>query len=91
MRYGTYRCDEGEYIEAVLDKHNISPIYFQADEIDYKDEYSMDFNYQLNPHWPIFTTFTQDIPFVFKNKLYIWTLKSQSFAIFDFNHLIVNN
>ncbi|MEA3490679.1 MAG: asparagine synthase C-terminal domain-containing protein [Campylobacterota bacterium] len=62
MRFGDYACDEGIFIDAVAEKLDIGPSEIEIDKVDYKNEYNMDFNYRINPHWSIFLTYTQLFP-----------------------------
>ncbi|WP_067331833.1 asparagine synthetase B family protein [Sulfurovum riftiae] len=62
MRFGEYGCDEGPYIKAVAENLNITPTEVSIDKVDFKNEYNMDFNYRVGPHWPVFLTYTQLFP-----------------------------
>jgi len=60
-------ADEREYASSVF--HYCSKDYDQhyrirSDLIDYKNKYNMKYNYNLNPHWPIWTTFTMKAPLI---------------------------
>lgn len=51
-------CDESEYIDAVLGKYDLDHIKVELDTLDYKEAYSLAYNYRLNPYWPILVTYT---------------------------------
>jgi len=56
-------CDERDYIDAVMDLYNKTEIIREdCTALDYKYQYHMKWNYDLNPHWPIWVTFTMLAP-----------------------------
>lgn len=59
-------CDETEYIDAMQEKYDISLKNLATDKMDYKNKYSLENNYKLNPHWPIFITYTMGFSIVEK-------------------------
>ncbi|WP_292656504.1 asparagine synthase C-terminal domain-containing protein [Nitratifractor sp.] len=57
-------ADERRYADAVLRKWPSDKVHrIDADKIDYADRYNMRWNYKLNPHWPIWITFSMLGPF----------------------------
>lgn len=61
-------CNESEYIDSMQKKYEIDLHNIATDEMDYKNEYSLENNYKLNPHWPIFITYTMGFSIVEKAK-----------------------
>jgi len=61
-------CDESEYINAMQEKYDINLQNLATDKMDYKHKYSLENNYKLNPHWPIFITYTMGFSVVGKAK-----------------------
>ena len=57
-------CDERDYIDAVMKFHRYKTDIIRKDctALDYKYRYNMKWNYDLNPHWPIWVTFTMLAP-----------------------------
>ncbi len=51
LRYGEMSCDEGKYIEAVINQLGIEAHFVYADLLDYKNKYSIEHQYQLRPEW----------------------------------------
>lgn len=66
MQYGDYLCDESKYSNAVIGKTGLKQLSIRADKIDYKEEYSLDFYYNVCPNWPNYVTFTQSFPLMKK-------------------------
>lgn len=66
MQYGDYLCDESEYSDVVIEKTGLKQISIRADKIDYKQEYSLKFYYNICPEWPNYVTFTQSFPLMKK-------------------------
>lgn len=61
-------CDETKYIRAIQEKYNIDLKNLATDQMDYKDKYSLENNYKLNPYWPIFITYTMGFSVIEKAK-----------------------
>lgn len=61
-------CDEKEYIATMFRQYELKNTFVKVDELDYKDEYSLEYNYQMAPHWPILVTFTTGFPVAKKLK-----------------------
>ncbi len=59
--YKNYRCDEKKFIDKV--KTQIKNFTFEANKIDYKKTYNMEFNYTMSPEWPIYLPTTDSFPF----------------------------
>ena len=58
-------ADERKYVEAVLKRYPSDKVHrVDADKIDYVNRYTMRWNYTLNPHWPIWITFSMFGPFL---------------------------
>ena len=61
-------CNESEYIEAFQKHCHIDIQNINTDRIDYRNKYSLENNYKLNPYWPIFITYTMGFPLIEKAK-----------------------
>jgi len=66
MCFNNLKCDELSYINAVEDKYNFKTTKIASQSIDYKNKFNFNFNYKMNPHWPITTTFTMIFPMIEK-------------------------
>ncbi|WP_241497495.1 asparagine synthase-related protein, partial [Sulfurovum riftiae] len=64
LRFGEYDCDEGEFIKMLIGKNNAQHYEARIDELNYKEEYNLSKIYQINPHWPIFSTYTMSIALI---------------------------
>lgn len=53
LRFGTYNCDEGVFINAVSDILKKKHISVNADNLDYKTKYNMNFVYEVQKDWPL--------------------------------------
>ncbi len=62
QHYGNYTCDESKYIKSVIKKLSITYKYNRIDKLDYKNKYTLDLSYSVNPHWPMYNTFTNFLP-----------------------------
>lgn len=51
-------CDESAYVDAVLRQYDLNHMNVELDALDYKNAYSLAYNYQLDPYWPILVTYT---------------------------------
>ncbi len=51
-RYGHLSCDEGDYIDTMVKKFDLSPIFTDAYHLDYSHEFSLSKYYDLAPDWP---------------------------------------
>jgi len=61
MEFDNKEANEKDYANSVFQhcsKNSDKHYKVKSDCIDYKNKYSMKYNYNLNPHWPIWTTFT---------------------------------
>ncbi len=59
-------CNEADYLNEVKKAYDINLIKIQTDTLDYKNEFDLDYNYNINPHWPIFVTHTMGFPLINK-------------------------
>lgn len=64
MGFKSLKCDESEYIDSVEEKYGFETINIASDNIDYETKFDFKFNYDMNPHWPVTTTFTMMFPMV---------------------------
>jgi asparagine synthase (glutamine-hydrolysing) len=62
-------CDESKYVDAMQKKYDIDLQIIPTDKMDYKNEYSLENNYKLNPYWPIFITYTMGFSIIEKAKI----------------------
>lgn len=63
MNFGTLpRCDESEYLDSMNHKFDLKTMRVSVDKLDYKDQYSLEYNYTLDPYWPILITHTMQYP-----------------------------
>lgn len=53
LRFGTYNCDEGPFINAVSKNLSKEHVTIRADHLDYTNQYNMDFNYKIHRDWPL--------------------------------------
>jgi len=61
MEFDNKEANEQDYANSVFQhcsKKEDIHYKVKSDCIDYKNKYTMKYNYDLNPHWPIWTTFT---------------------------------
>ncbi len=56
------KCDESVYIDSIEEMYDIDSIRVRADDLDYKDHYNLEYNYALDPYWPILVTHTTLFP-----------------------------
>ncbi len=64
MCFDGLQCDESEYIRSVEEKYDFKTTNIASASIDYKSKFDFQFNYKMNPHWPVTTTFTMIFPMV---------------------------
>ena len=57
-------CDESVYIDSVVDKYDVDHVRLPTDTLDYENKFDLEYNYRLNPYWPIFITYTMGFPLV---------------------------
>ena len=50
--YGDFDCDESEYIRAITEKLNVSPVISHSDQLDYKNSDSLTNYYVMANDWP---------------------------------------
>ncbi len=62
MSFDGLKCDESEYIQDVEKKYSFHTTNMASESIDYVSKFDFKFNYKMNPHWPITTTFTMMFP-----------------------------
>jgi len=68
MDFGSLDCDEGEYVDAMLDEYALHHTKTKVDALDYKHDYSLEKLYELSPHWPISLTFAMLVPMLAQMK-----------------------
>ena len=66
MCFTNLQCDEYPYIQSLEEKYIFHTKKVNIEKIDYKNNYDFSFNYKMNPHWPITTTFTMYFPLIEK-------------------------
>ncbi len=64
MGFDGLNCDETEYIHSVEEKYSFKTTNVASQNIDYTNKFDFKFNYDMNPHWPVTTTFTMMFPMV---------------------------
>jgi asparagine synthase (glutamine-hydrolysing) len=62
MDFGSLRCDEEKYVDAVLEKYPLNHQKISAGVLDYREKYSLESLYALSPHWPVVFTFAMFLP-----------------------------
>lgn len=66
MCFDGLKCDELVYINSIEEKYSFRTRKISSQNIDYKNKFDFKFNYKMNPHWPITTTFTMMFPMIEK-------------------------
>ena len=56
MRFGEMHCDEGIYIDEVLEHTGERGVSVATGKLDFHRQYDLNFNYRLSPHWPLWST-----------------------------------
>ncbi len=64
MCFNGLECDESEYIGSVEEKYGFNTTNVASENIDYEKQFDFTFNYRVNSHWPLTTTFTMIFPMV---------------------------
>ena len=64
MSFRDLGCDESAYVEVVEKQYQFNTHNIASQNIDYQNGYDFKFNYRVNPHWPVTTTFTMLFPMV---------------------------
>jgi len=62
MNFNGLDCDEGEYMDALIEKYPLNHKKIPVSQLDYSNRYSLDFLYSLSPNWPITLTFSMYLP-----------------------------
>ncbi len=62
MRFNSMSCDEGSYIDSIMNHTERVGIEIPVGDIDYKEKYNLNSNYTISPHWPLKITFTFFLP-----------------------------
>lgn len=62
MDFATLNCDEGAYVDALLNKYPVHHQKVFVANLDYKNKYSLEHLYEVSPHWPIGLTFAILLP-----------------------------
>ncbi len=68
MDFKGLKCDEGDYVDSILEKYPLRHQKISAGELDYHQMYSLDRLYTLSPNWPITLTFAMSLPMLEKMK-----------------------
>jgi len=68
MDFTPLRCDEGEYVDALLEQYAVHHTKVAVSTLDYANDYSLEKLYELSPHWPIGLTFAMLLPMLDKMK-----------------------
>ncbi len=50
--YESMVCDESRFIQAVTNKHKVSPVVSHGDQLDFSSQMSLSTYYKLAPDWP---------------------------------------
>lgn len=58
------KCNETSYINLIKNQYDINLVKLSTDTLDYENRFNLEYNYKLNPHWPIFITYTMGFPLV---------------------------
>ena len=66
MSFGDLKCDEGAYVDALLERYPLNHRKIAVEKLDYHAEYSLEALYALSPHWPISLTFAMIVPMLEK-------------------------
>ncbi len=62
MDFGKFKCDEGKYVDSILDKYPLHHQKISSDKLDYQNKYSLKNLYKMSPNWPIVLTFAMTLP-----------------------------
>jgi asparagine synthase (glutamine-hydrolysing) len=62
MGFKGLKCDEGVYVDSILEKYPLHHQKIFAGKLDYHQTYSLDHLYEMSPNWPITLTFAMSLP-----------------------------
>lgn len=68
MDFRGLKCDEGEYIDSILEKYPLHHQKISAGNLNYQQIYSLEHLYTMSPNWPITLTFAMSLPMIEKMK-----------------------
>ena len=66
MDFNDLKCDEGEYVDSILEKYPLDHQKVPASNLDYQHTYALKNLYELSPNWPIALTFAMSMPMLKK-------------------------
>ena len=66
MDFKGLKCDEGSYVDSILEKYPLHHQKISTGKLDYHQTYSLDHLYEMSPNWPITLTFAMSLP-MFEN------------------------
>lgn len=68
MDFGELKCDEGKYVDSILEKYPLHHQKISAENLDYHKKYALENLYGMSPNWPITMTFAMGLPMLEKMK-----------------------
>ncbi|MDM5263036.1 asparagine synthase-related protein [Sulfurovum sp. XTW-4] len=68
MDFKGLECDEGKYVDSILEKYHLHHQKISTSKLDYKKIYSLNNLYKISPNWPITLTFAMSLPMLEKMK-----------------------
>ena len=68
MEFKELKCDEGEYVDSILEQYSLHHQKIPVDKLDYHKKYALKNLYAISPNWPITLTFAMILPMLEKMK-----------------------
>lgn len=68
MDFTGMKCDEGEYVDSILEQYPLHHQKIPVGHLDYEKSYSLEKLYDISPNWPITLTFAMIVPMIEKMK-----------------------
>ena len=68
MEFKDLKCDEGIYVEDLLEQYPLHHQKIPSHQLDYHEKYALKHLYDMSPHWPITQTFAMTLPMLEKMK-----------------------
>ncbi len=62
MDFQDLKCDEGEYVDSILEQYSLNHQKVPVGKLDYYKKYSLENLYAISPNWPITLTFAMLLP-----------------------------
>jgi asparagine synthase (glutamine-hydrolysing) len=62
MDFKGLKCDEGAYVDSILEKYPLHHQKISTSKLDYHQTYSLDHLYEMSRNWPITLTFAMSLP-----------------------------